>query len=226
VNALEGIGLTKVYGAGAAAVRAIDDVSVRVERGEMLCVMGKSGSGKSTLLHQLGLLDHPTRGSVVIDDVDATALPERERGRLRLERLGYVFQEYALLPELTAEENIYLPAHMLGMSRRECSRRAQELLELVDLAGRGRHRPAEMSGGEQQRVAIARALMNEPDIVFADEPTASLDTLSTRTIMNALAALNRELGVTVVFVSHDPDHRDYATSLVFLRDGRTVEPYF
>ncbi len=224
--ALEGIGLRKIYGTGQAAVRAIDDVSLRVERGEMSCVMGKSGSGKSTLLHQLGLLDHPTEGSVIIDGVEATALPERERGRLRLERLGYVFQEYALLPELTAEQNVYLPAHMLGMSRQDCRHRARDLLELVGLAGRARHRPGEMSGGEQQRVAIARALMNEPEIVFADEPTASLDTLSTKTVMNALTELNRDLGVTVVFVSHDPDHRKYATSLVFLRDGRIVEPYF
>jgi putative ABC transport system ATP-binding protein len=224
--ALEAVGLTKVYGAGPAAVHAIDEVSLRVERGEMLCVMGKSGSGKSTLLHQLGLLDHPTDGSVLIDGVEATALPEAERGRLRLEQLGYVFQEYALLPELTAEENVYLPGHMLGLSRRDCRERARELLELVGLAGRARHRPGEMSGGEQQRVAIARALMNEPGIVFADEPTASLDTLSTKTVMNALTGLNRDLGVTVVFVSHDPDHREYATSLVFLRDGRIVEPYF
>ncbi len=224
--ALEAVGLTKIYGTGPAAVHAIDDVSLRVDQGEMLCVMGKSGSGKSTLLHQLGLLDHPTEGSVVINGMEATALPEGERGRLRLERLGYVFQEYALLPELTAEENVYLPGHMLGMSRHDCRQRAKELLELVGLAGRARHRPGEMSGGEQQRVAIARALMNEPEIVFADEPTASLDTLSTKTVMNALTGLNRDLGVTVVFVSHDPDHRAYATSLVFLRDGRIVEPYF
>jgi putative ABC transport system ATP-binding protein len=224
--ALEAVGLTKIYGAGPAAVHAIDEVSLRVARGEMLCVMGKSGSGKSTLLHQLGLLDHPTDGSVLIDGVEATALPEAERGRLRLEQLGYVFQEYALLPELTAEENVYLPGHMLGMSRRDCRERARELLELVGLSGRARHRPGEMSGGEQQRIAIARALMNEPEIVFADEPTASLDTLSTKTVMDALTGLNRDLGVTVVFVSHDPDHRKYATSLVFLRDGRIVEPYF
>ncbi len=192
----------------------------------MVCIMGKSGSGKSTLLRQLGLLDTPTRGTVTIEGRDVTSLREAERSTLRLEKLGYVFQEYALLPELTAEENVYLPAHMRGMRRAACRSRARELLELVALADRAAHRPRELSGGEQQRVAIARALVNEPTILFADEPTASLDTLSTRTVMDALQRLNRELGVTVVFVSHDPDHRVYATSLLFLRDGHVVEPYF
>jgi len=220
--ALEAVGLTKVYGAGPAAVHAIDEVSLRVERGEMLCVMGKSGSGKSTLLHQLGLLDHPTDGSVLIDGVEATALPEAERGRLRLEQLGYVFQEYALLPELTAEENVYLPGHMLGLSRRDCRERARELLELVGLAGRARHRPGEMSGGEQQRVAIARAFVNRPSILLADEPTGNLDPTTSVGIMRLLDRINRT-GTTVVMATHDDEIVDQMRKrVVELDTGQVV----
>jgi putative ABC transport system ATP-binding protein len=225
-HALVAADVSRVYDTGSVKVRAVEDVSLTVDHGAMVCIMGKSGSGKSTLLRQLGLLDEPTTGSITIDGQDVTRLGEAERARLRLERLGYVFQEYALLPELTAEENVYLPMHMRGASRRDCRVRAKELLETVGLGARARHRPREMSGGEQQRVAIARALVNQPSILFADEPTASLDTLSTRTVMDALGHLNVDLGVTVVFVSHDPDHRQYASELIFLKDGHIVEPYF
>lgn len=224
--ALVAADVSRVYDTGAVKVRAVEDVSLRVDHGAMVCIMGKSGSGKSTLLRQLGLLDEPTTGTITIDGQDVTRLGEAGRATLRLERLGYVFQEYALLPELTAEENVYLPMHMRGASRRDCRGRANELLETVGLGARARHRPREMSGGEQQRVAIARALVNQPSILFADEPTASLDTLSTRTVMDALGHLNVDLGVTVVFVSHDPDHRQYASELIFLKDGHIVEPYF
>ncbi len=217
--------LSRVYGSGRTAIRALQDVSLSVAVGDMVCIMGKSGSGKSTLLHQLGLIDTPTAGRIVIDGVDVTELREARRGALRLERLGYVFQEYALLGELTAEENVYLPALMRGSSRAECRRRAQRLLALFDLADRARHRPSELSGGEQQRVAIARALVNDPAILFADEPTENLDTASTTSVMQALAQTNRELGVTILFVSHDPDHRRYANRVVYLRDGALVGPY-
>lgn len=223
---LEASDVTRIYDTGAVRVTAIDGISLSVEHRDIVCIMGKSGSGKSTLLRQLGLLDTPTRGTVTIEGRDVTRLSESARSTLRLDQLGYVFQEYALLPELTAEENVYLPAHMQGMRRADCRARARELLELVALGDRAAHRPKELSGGEQQRVAIARAMVNKPAILFADEPTASLDTLSTRTVMEALQQLNRELGVTVVFVSHDPDHRVYATNLLFLRDGHVVDPYF
>lgn len=148
-----------------------------------------------------------------------TTVREGHRRILRLNHLGYVFQEYALLPELTAEENVYLPALMTGRPRRECQSRARELLEMLELTGRARHRPSELSGGQQQRVAIARALVNSPAVLFADEPTGNLDTASSELVMKALARMNAQLGVTIVFVSHDPDHRKYAKHLIVLRDG-------
>jgi len=212
--------LSKTYQMGNVTVRALDDVSLEIQTGAMVCILGRSGSGKSTLLRQLGLLDLPSRGRIWLNGEEVTRLPESRRARLRLRGLGYVFQEYALLPELTAAENVYLPAMMAGQAGRRCRDRAAELLDLVELGQRARHRPREMSGGEQQRVAIARALVNEPTIIFADEPTANLDTTSARTVMESLAKLNQALGVTVVFVSHEPDDARYATALVHLADGK------
>ena len=151
---------------------------------------------------------------------EVTSLPEHQRGALRLRTLGYVFQEYALLPELTATENVCLPMLMTGQPLRRCRTQAAEMLETVGLGHRARHRPRELSGGEQQRVAIARALVNTPDIIFADEPTANLDTASAATVMDTLCRLNTTLGVTVVFVSHDPADAQYATRLIHLADGR------
>lgn len=218
--------LQRIYGAGDVAVRALDGVSFTVDAGAMVCIMGKSGSGKSTLLRQLGLIDVPSGGRILIDGRDVTHLDERHRSALRLSTLGYVFQEYALLGELSAEENVYLPALMQGSSRRAARDRARELLDMLELGDRCSHRPSELSGGQQQRVAIARALMNRPSILFADEPTGNLDTQSTASVMQALQRMNHQLGVTILFVSHDPDHRRYATSLIYLRDGRLVGPYF
>ena len=224
--AIEAEHLGRVYGEGSAAVVAVDDVSFRIPSGAMVCIMGKSGSGKSTLLRQLGLIDVPTSGVLRLEGEDVAALNERRRSALRLDRLGYVFQEYALLPELTAAENVALPALMRGSRRKAARARAAELLDLVDLGDRADHRPNEMSGGQQQRVAIARALVNRPGILFADEPTGNLDSRATETVMEALVRMNADLGVTIVFVSHDPDHREYASDLLYLRDGQIVEPYF
>ncbi len=215
--------LTKTYQMGKVDVRALDDVSVEIAAGAMVCIMGKSGSGKSTLLRQLGLIDRPTSGRIWLHGQEVTGLSEGRRGELRLTRLGYVFQEYALLPELTAAENVYLPAMMAGQAGRARRRRAAELLDLVGLAARARHRPRELSGGEQQRVAIARALVNRPRVIFADEPTANLDSASARTVMLTLRKLRDTLGVTVVFVSHDPDDAQYATQLIRLGDGRITQ---
>jgi putative ABC transport system ATP-binding protein len=220
---LEARELTRTYGTGVVAVRALRDVSFQIEPGAMVCVTGRSGSGKSTLLRQLGLLDTPTSGQVFLDGSDVTRLGESHRRTLRLEHLGYVFQEYALLPELTAEENVYLPALMTGCPRRQCRTRAQELLSMLDLCERAHHRPSQLSGGEQQRVAIARALVNRPTVLFADEPTGNLDIASSERVMQALASMNEELGVTIVFVSHDPDDRRYAKDLIVLRDGELAE---
>jgi len=216
-------GLTKTYPMGRVQVRALDALSLDVLQGEMVCIMGKSGSGKSTLLRQLSLIDRPTEGSVRIHGLEVARLPESDRAALRLGSLGYVFQEYALLPELTALENVQLPALMLGRRGEDHRRRAVELLELVGLGDRVRHRPRELSGGEQQRVAIARALVNHPRIIFADEPTANLDSRSAATVMETLRELNRSLHVTVVFVSHDPDDVRCATRVIQLSDGKLME---
>ncbi len=215
--------LSKIYGLGEVQVRALDDISFTVADCDMVCIMGKSGSGKSTLLRQLGLLDQPSTGEIVLDGEDVTKLSDTARGKLRLQHLGYVFQEYALLAELTAHENVYLPGMMLGEKGIDFRERAKELLELVGLGKRIRHYPRELSGGEQQRVAIARALINSPRIIFADEPCANLDTISSKKVMETLVSLNKEMKVTVIFVSHDPDDKNYARGLIVLSDGKMVE---
>jgi putative ABC transport system ATP-binding protein len=217
--------LTRIYKLGNVEVRALVDVSVVIGEGEIVCIMGKSGSGKSTLLRQLGLIDRPSSGRIVLEGQDVTRLSDSMRSRIRLTYLGYIFQEFALLGELTAHENVYLPGMMLGMGGVDHRGRARELLELVGLAERIDHKPKELSGGEQQRVAIARALINSPRILFADEPCANLDTISSELVMETLVRLNHELGLTVVFVSHDPDDKRYADRFIFLRDGRQVPEY-
>jgi len=216
--------LTKIYSMDKVRVIALNAVSFVVQDAAIVSIMGRSGSGKSTLLRQMGLLDSPTSGSIIFDGKDVTALPEGERAKLRLRYLGYVFQEYALLGELTTLQNVYLPGMMLNGAG-NYKYRAGELLELVGLGQREAHYPKELSGGEQQRVAIARALINNPQVVLADEPCANLDTVSSNMIMETLVRLNRELKVTVVFVSHDPTDRKYADTIVTLSDGRiTGEP--
>ena len=217
--------LTKIYKMGNVEVKALVDVSLAIEEGDITCIMGKSGSGKSTLLRQLGLIDRPTSGQIMLDGRDATKLSDGARSKLRLTYLGYIFQEFALISELTAHENVYLPGMMLGNKAVDYRNRAKELLEVVGLGKRINHKPKELSGGEQQRVAIARALINNPRILFADEPCANLDTRSSELIMGTLVKLNKELGVTIVFVSHDPDDKAYAGKFIFLKDGRQVPEY-
>jgi putative ABC transport system ATP-binding protein len=160
---------------------------------------------------------------VILDGVDVTRIRESHRRVLRLGHLGYVFQEYALLPELTAEENVFLPSLMQGTALGQSRQRAEELLAMLDLGNRARHRPSELSGGQQQRVAIARAMVNRPKVLFADEPTGNLDTEASEMVMRALARMNEELGVTIVFVSHEPDDVRYAKKLIVLRDGEMLE---
>jgi putative ABC transport system ATP-binding protein len=217
--------LTKIYKMGNVEVKALLDVSLAIEEGDITCIMGKSGSGKSTLLRQLGLIDRPTSGQIILDGRDATKLSDGARSKLRLTYLGYIFQEFALISELTAHENVYLPGMMLGNKAADYRNRAKELLEVVGLGKRINHKPKELSGGEQQRVAIARALINNPRILFADEPCANLDTRSSELIMGTLVKLNKELGVTIVFVSHDPDDKAYANKFIFLKDGKQVPEY-
>jgi putative ABC transport system ATP-binding protein len=215
--------LTKIYEIGRVRIKALDGVSIMVPDGGITAIMGRSGSGKSTLLRLLGLLDRPTSGTAFLEGREVTRLPEGDRSKLRLKYLGYVFQEYALLGELTAYQNVYLPAMMLGQRSMDSKRRARELLGMVGLGDRLRHYPKELSGGEQQRIAIARALINSPRVLLADEPCANLDSVSSRMVMETLVRLNKELKVTIVFVSHDPADKQYARSVVVLRDGRITE---
>lgn len=214
--------VSKIYQLGDVDVPALHDVSLRVEEGEMLCIMGRSGSGKSTLLRMLGLIDSPTKGKVYLDSKDVGKLSERQRSKIRLEKLGYVFQEYALLSELTALENVYLPAKMLGKWPKEYKERAITLLDAVGLLNRMKHLPKQLSGGQQQRVAIARAMVNKPQIIFADEPTANLDTKAGKNVMETLYWLNKNYKTTVVFVSHDEEDKKYASRVIRLSDGRLV----
>ena len=214
--------LTKIYDVGSVKVVAIDSVSFNIPDGLMVAIMGRSGSGKSTLLRQLGLIDRPTGGRLFYRGLDVTKSSEGERAKLRLLSLGYIFQEYALLGELTALQNVYLPGMMLGKSEK-FKEKAASLLELVELGNRKQHYPKELSGGEQQRVAIARALINDPSVLLADEPCANLDSISSRKVMETLTRLNKELGVTIAFVSHDPEDKKYAQTVITLRDGKIVE---
>ena len=212
--------VTRIYELGRVKITALDRVSLRITESDIAAIMGRSGSGKSTLLRQLGLLDRPTSGSIFFDGREVTRLSDSERNRLRLKHIGYVFQEYALLGELTALQNVFLPGMMLGDSTVDYRAKAAQLLEAVGLADRVRHYPKELSGGEQQRVAIARAMINSPRLILADEPCANLDTTSSKLVMETLVRLNEELHVTIAFVSHDPTDMRYARSLITLSDGR------
>ena len=214
--------LTKIYNMDKVGVTALSSVSFFVPDAAIISIMGRSGSGKSTLLRQMGLLDRPTSGSIIFDGKDVSSLPEGARAKLRLGYLGYVFQEYALLGELTTLQNVYLPGMMLNGAG-NYKNRARELLELVGLGQRTKHYPKELSGGEQQRVAIARALINNPRVLLADEPCANLDTVSSDMVMETLVRLNRDLKVTIIFVSHDPTDKKYADTIITLSDGKIVE---
>jgi putative ABC transport system ATP-binding protein len=218
--AIEIRGLTKVFGSGETAVRALDGVDLEIGRGEMVAIMGPSGSGKSTLLHLLGALETPTSGSIALAGRRFDGLDDRELTLLRREGIGFVFQFFNLLPSLTAEENVLLPALIAGLRDEVIAARARALLGRVGLAGRATHLPSELSGGEQQRVSIARALLMEPALVLADEPTGNLDSKSEAQVLELLAELNRDEGHTIVMVTHDPDAAAVAGRVVFMRDGR------
>ncbi len=220
--ALQTRDLTKVYGEGETAVRALDGVSLGVERGDMVAIMGPSGSGKSTLLHLLGALDTPTSGEILLAGRRYDGLGEGELTRLRRERIGFVFQFFNLLPALSAEENVLLPALIAGRRDDAIRERAGELLGRVGLTDRAQHLPPELSGGEQQRVSIARALLTEPEIVLADEPTGNLDTRSSTGVLDLLRELNEAEGQTLVIVTHDPAAASTARRVVFLRDGKVA----
>jgi len=211
--------LKKTY-PGKVPTPALKGISFEVKEGELILIAGRSGAGKSTLLHQLGLLDTPTEGEIYLNDVDVTKLTDIERTEFRLNSLGYVFQEFALILELTAHENVYLPEMAAGVSSEHYLKHAAQLLTLVGLGERLNHYPSELSGGEQQRVAIARSLINEPKILFADEPTANLDSTSAKIVLELLYKLKKELNQTIILVSHEPEEvRPYADRTIWLSDG-------
>ncbi|MFZ1720103.1 MAG: ABC transporter ATP-binding protein [Candidatus Moraniibacteriota bacterium] len=210
--------LKKIY-PGKVPTFALNGVSFDIAKGEFVAIMGRSGGGKSTLLHQLSLIDTPTEGSLQIDGTDVLALSDGQRVRFRLENLGYVFQEYALVSELTAMENVFIPAMAKGENSDQYRERSAELLKLVGLDHRLEYYPHELSGGEQQRVAIARALINSPKILFADEPTANLDTVSAKVVLELFRKLNKEFGQTIVMVTHETDDEQYVDRVIFMKDG-------
>jgi putative ABC transport system ATP-binding protein len=210
--------LKKTY-PGKVPTVALRGVNLNIADGEFVALMGRSGAGKSTLLHQLGLLDTPTEGGILIDNIDILALNDHEKTRFRLQKLGYVFQEYALIAELTALENVYLPYMANGGDPVVYKKRAADLLTTVGLGNRLVHYPNELSGGEEQRVAIARSLINNPKVLFADEPTANLDSVSSKIILELFQKLNKELKQTIVMVTHEPDDRKYVHRVIWLSDG-------
>jgi ABC-type lipoprotein export system ATPase subunit len=191
-------------------------VTLEVKRGEIVCLMGPSGSGKTTLLNIVGGLDTPSRGHVLVDGENVVSLSEEKLARLRLRKMGFVFQNFNLLSSFTALENVQVPMVLLG---RKDTKRAQELMKLVGLGDRAHHYPSELSGGQQQRVAIARALANDPPLVIGDEMTGDLDTATSYEVMELIAQLNREHGTTVVYVTHDPRMSKYAHRTINMRDG-------
>ncbi|MBN2393499.1 MAG: ABC transporter ATP-binding protein [Anaerolineae bacterium] len=208
---------------GREAVQALRGISLDVRRGEIVCLMGPSGSGKTTLLNILGGLEEPSRGHVIVDGENVVALSEDRLSELRLIKMGFVFQNYNLLANFTAQENVEVPMALAGLSKRARRRKAETLLKSVGLSDRAQHYPSELSGGQQQRVAIARALANDPPILIGDEITGDLDSVTGFEVMEIVARLNHEQGTTVIYVTHDPRMAKFATRLIQLRDGQIVE---
>ena len=215
------VGLSKNYKRGAEVIKALDGVTLDIEKGEFVAVVGRSGSGKTTMLDLLGLLLKPTSGSLFIDDVDTAKLNDRERAHMRARRVGFVFQEYNLLSGLNVLENVMLPLRYVkdGKNGRQ---RAVELIDRVGLSDRVKHRPSELSGGQMQRVAIARSMVNSPSLILLDEPTGAVDTETAQQLVDLLKRLNEEEKVTIVLVTHDLDLADQAKRQIRLKDGKVL----
>ncbi|MFM2423722.1 MAG: hypothetical protein RLZZ70_107 [Candidatus Parcubacteria bacterium] len=215
-------GITRTFGKGDLVVQILKGIDITVMTGEFVAIMGKSGAGKSTLMYQLSILDTPTSGTIIINDTDVTDLSEEERTRFRLNTLGYIFQDYALVPDLSAEENVMLPLLMRGLSWAEARTTACASLDAVGLAGKYKNLPGQLSGGEQQRVSVARAVAGKPKILFADEPTANLDSTSGVQIIELLTALNRDFGQTIIMVTHEHEYALSADRIINMEDGRII----
>jgi len=215
--------VARVYQVGKVETQALRGVNLTIESGEFTALVGPSGSGKTTLLQMIGCLDQPTTGKVLINNKDVTSLNRNQRADMRRGTIGFIFQFFALIPTLTAYENVEMPLLLNGHSPKERKDRVLELLKAVDLADRANNRPDQLSGGQQQRVAVARALASKPTLILADEPTANLDTANGQQVMEIMKKLNQETGVTFVFATHDPRVIKYARRVVTLRDGLIVE---
>ncbi len=213
--------LVKSFKSGDAELFVLKGLELEVPKGQFLSITGRSGSGKSTLLYQLGLLDNPNSGEINIDDINISKLDNDERTKFRLNKLGYVFQDYALIPELTAVENVVLPLLMQGVSLKEGKLKAMESLEKIGLGHRMNNKPNQLSGGEQQRVSIARAIAHNPKIIFADEPTAKLDTETSDSVLKAFLDLHKQ-GQTIIMVTHEKEYAELTDRIVMLSDGKII----
>ncbi len=213
----------KIYRLGDVDVQALRGLTVQIGRGEIVAIMGASGSGKSTLMNIIGCLDAPTRGQYLLDGTDVGGLDADALAEIRNRQIGFVFQSFNLIPRTSALENVQLPLFYRGLSLREQRRQSAEALARVGLEGREHHHPSQLSGGQQQRVAIARALVSGPSILLADEPTGNRDTESSREIMAVLEGLNRQEGITVLLVTHEPDIAAYAARQIVMKDGQVLE---
>jgi putative ABC transport system ATP-binding protein len=218
---IDATAITKTYTNGTIETKVLRGIDIHIPRGEFTAIMGKSGAGKSTLLYQLGLLDRPTSGGVMIDGTDVLMLTDRQATDFRLRKLGYVFQDYALVPELTAQENVMMPLLMLGMNTNDAKEQAKRSLERIGMGHRLYNRPSQLSGGEQQRVSIARAVVQDPLILFADEPTANLDSASSDQVLEVFTDLHRE-GQTIVMVTHEKEYTRNCDRIIYLEDGKIV----
>jgi putative ABC transport system ATP-binding protein len=215
--------LFKTYTTGKVETHVLKGISLHIKRHEFVAIMGKSGAGKSTLMYQMSLLDEPTAGQVSLDGTDTSTLTEKQRIQFRLVQLGYVFQDYALLPELTAVENVAIPLVAQGYSYTAAKIKAADTLDRLGLGHRLDNRPGQLSGGEQQRVSVARAVAHEPKILFADEPTANLDSVSSKAVLDTFAELHQTKDQTIVMVTHEPEYAEYADRIIYLEDGKIVE---
>lgn len=213
--------ITKTFKNGDVETHVLKGIDVQINSGEFVAIMGKSGAGKSTLMYQMSLLDHPTTGEIIVDGHNVTNLTHDQRTQFRLDNLGYIFQDYALVPELTALENIMVPLLMQGKTDEQAVAIARESLKKIDLGHRENNLPSQLSGGEQQRVSIARAVAHHPKILFADEPTANLDNVSSEAVMNIFKSLHAQ-GQTIVMVTHEKEYTVYCDRVIHISDGQVV----